>query len=151
MLAGSFDRARAHSQPAIPWLLVPDTRPVPVDIADQLGQHLADRRSPQLRALEHTEYLPDAVHEGRPHVLLYQALSLAGFLGYCRGAEDTLPAGLATPLLEAGGQFHRRAQDADITTGEDRMDVGIDENPGSGRRTQRAGGKGINTAYIFTI
>ena len=42
-----------------------------------------------------------------------------GAIAQNRPTRETLPAGLVDDLGEAGGQFLRRAQDADVAAGED--------------------------------
>src|SRR5262249_53960796 len=53
-LARPLHRAGTDSEPTVPWLLVSDTSPVPLHIADQLGQRVADGLLPRPHPLERT-------------------------------------------------------------------------------------------------
>src|SRR2546427_1797775 len=71
MLARPLHRAGADGEPGIPGLLVPDPGSVPLHIANQLDQRVADGLLPWPQALERPEDLPHTVHEERPHFLLH--------------------------------------------------------------------------------
>src|SRR5215831_13518694 len=81
MLARALHRPGPHSQPTLPGLLVPEAGPVALDVADQLGERVADGLFPGPHALERTQDLPDAVREQRPDFLVHPCLGPRRVIG----------------------------------------------------------------------
>jgi hypothetical protein len=80
-LARPLHGTGSYGKPTVPGLLIPDTGPVPLHIADQLGQGGADGLFPGPHPLECTHDGPDAVRQERPHVLVNPGLSPRGIVG----------------------------------------------------------------------
>src|SRR5918996_320789 len=66
MLTRPFHRPGPHGQPTLPGLLVLDAGAVALEIADQLGQGVAEGFFPRPHAFERTQDLPDTVCEQCP-------------------------------------------------------------------------------------
>ena len=81
MLACPLHRAGADGEPDIPGLLVSDSGSVPLHIANQLDQRVADGLLPWPQALERTDDLSHAVHEERSHFLLHPGLGSSRVIG----------------------------------------------------------------------
>ena len=77
MLARALHRSGPHGQPTLPGLLVLDPGPVPRDIADQLGQRLADGLFPRPHALQRTQHIAAAVREQRSGFFVHPGLGVA--------------------------------------------------------------------------
>jgi hypothetical protein len=91
LLARPFHGTGPDGETAVPGLLVPDTSPVALHIADQLGQRLANGLFPGPHPLEGTQDGPDAVREERPEYLLHPGLGgpcrVVGVLERSKGVE----------------------------------------------------------------
>jgi hypothetical protein len=87
LLARPFHGTGPDGETAVPGLLVPDTSPVALHIADQLGQRLADGLFPGPHPLEGTQDGPDAVREERPEYLLHPGLGPYRVVGVLERGE----------------------------------------------------------------
>jgi hypothetical protein len=80
-LARPFNRTGPHGQPTVPRLLVPEASPVPLDVAAQPSQGVAENLFPPPHPLEGPQDLADAGHEERPECLVHPGLGLRRVVG----------------------------------------------------------------------
>ena len=75
MFVRALHSTRTYGEPTMPGFLVSDPGPVPLHVAEQLGQRGADGLFPRSYPLERTQDRPDTVREECPHFLLHPSNS----------------------------------------------------------------------------